>query len=194
MCNYSAAPYISELVSLVMNCEKIPLAIKNTMGVKMLQIHDKINAPFCSICEQMSLRLLHVSSTNFLGLLSFPSYVVLQKAKLIQKFPSVMLWWLETFNWVWIKKIIPVSRVQLHRRHREHTQRAHSHLLLVLSLMRWEKIDQRCMGYCAEKYEELESLAWWCAFRHYANVLRTRLAADRSRNMQIGHKHLPFNS
>jgi hypothetical protein len=58
----------------------------NTMGVKMLQIHDK-RAFLFHMRAQMS---LYVSSTNS----SFPSCLVLlrERGKLIQNFPSVMLW------------------------------------------------------------------------------------------------------
>lgn len=105
-CNYSAAhslamqhnihyPYSSRRAD-ELCWENSTGQYNNTMGVKMLQIHDK-RAFLFHMRAQMTLCTCDVSSTNS----SFPSCLVLlrERGKLIQNFPSVMPWWLETFNW-----------------------------------------------------------------------------------------------
>lgn len=156
----------------------------------------RLFVPYASRC--LSAYYTIVQQTSLVSSHFHPIRCFATKAKLIQKFPSVMLWWL-TGDWrlligCELRKLFP-SRESSCTADIANTHNART--ATCCSYCPWwdeKKIDRRCMGYCAEKYEELESLAWWCAFCHYANVLKTRLAADRSLNMQIGQKNLTFNS
>jgi hypothetical protein len=147
-CNYSAAhslamqhnihyPYSSRRAD-ELCWENSTGQYNNTMGVKMLQIHDK-RAFLFHMRAQMTLCTCDVSSTNS----SFPSCLVLlrERGKLIQNFPSVMPWWLETFNWeceLWKLRIL--SWVHSHLSPIKYWRsRTQPPVALSASLMRCEK-------------------------------------------------------